>query len=201
MSGPPPVPYRLTNGYLIRKATCADVPAIARVHVDSFRTTYPGILPASFLDGLSYERREESWRRDLCEPQQVEYAYVAVDPGGQVVGFATGGPEQDQDPNYTGEVYRLYLRQEHQVRGLGRALVGTIAQRLAATGLHSLLIWVLAENPACGFYARLGGMLVKEKQWEMEGRPPLKVLAYGWRDISDVLRQTVVTFRPEGSIP
>ena len=40
----------------IREATLDDVPGIARVHVDTWRTTYPGIVPAEHLAGLSYER-------------------------------------------------------------------------------------------------------------------------------------------------
>lgn len=41
----------------IRKANRDDAPGIAKVHVDSWRTTYKGIIPQSFLDELSYEQR------------------------------------------------------------------------------------------------------------------------------------------------
>lgn len=38
-----------------RQATSQDAKRIAKVHVDSWRTTYQGIIPDSYLDGLTYE--------------------------------------------------------------------------------------------------------------------------------------------------
>ena len=43
---------------LIRPATLEDAPAIARVHVDTWRTTYAGIVPDEHLAKLSYERSQ-----------------------------------------------------------------------------------------------------------------------------------------------
>ena len=42
----------------VREAVPADARAIARVHVDSWRTTYRDIVPDSVLSQLSYEERE-----------------------------------------------------------------------------------------------------------------------------------------------
>jgi ribosomal protein S18 acetylase RimI-like enzyme len=168
--------------YCIRPATCADVPVIARVHVDSWRTTYPGILPDEFLANLSYERREVTWRRDLCdEPDPRELILVVEDASGEIVGFASGGPEHDNNPDYVGELYRLYLLAAHQRQGLGRRLVSAIAEHLVAQGLPSMMLWVMADNPARAFYEGLGGVLLRVRTWEVMGKP-LGVAAYGWPD-------------------
>lgn len=45
---------------MIRIATIADAPAIAKVHVD-WRTTYKGIVSDDVLANLSYSQREEKW--------------------------------------------------------------------------------------------------------------------------------------------
>jgi len=45
-----------------------------------------------------------------------------------------------------------------------------------------MLVWVLAENPACSFYAALGGQQVYEKT-ETIGGASLVEVAYGWRDL------------------
>jgi hypothetical protein len=45
----------------IRPARPGDETAIARVHVDSWRTTYRGIMPDDVLAGQSVERRERQW--------------------------------------------------------------------------------------------------------------------------------------------
>jgi len=44
---------------IIRKAKLDDATGIAKVHVDSWRTTYKGIIPDDFLNNLSYEQRTE----------------------------------------------------------------------------------------------------------------------------------------------
>src|SRR5208283_2757880 len=46
----------------IRPAQPADAQAIARLDVETWRTTYAGVLSASYLIGLSERRREIGWR-------------------------------------------------------------------------------------------------------------------------------------------
>ena len=43
----------------IRAAQLEDAAGIARVHVDSTRTTYKGIFPDAYLATLSYSRQEQ----------------------------------------------------------------------------------------------------------------------------------------------
>lgn len=78
----------------VRLAVPDDALAIARVHVDSWRSTYAGIVPQDFLDGLSYERRAEVWRRSLTNPESQSVMVVAEDETGRIIGFAVGGPER-----------------------------------------------------------------------------------------------------------
>ena len=53
----------------ISQAAFEDAAAVARVHVDSWLTTYAHILPNEFLAGLSYEQRTNSWASALSDPQ------------------------------------------------------------------------------------------------------------------------------------
>lgn len=46
----------LSSMYIIREAQIADAPAIARVGVDTWRSTYCGIMADDYLDDLSYEK-------------------------------------------------------------------------------------------------------------------------------------------------
>ncbi len=45
------------NNVIVREASLEDAPAIARVHVDTWRTTYRGIIPEDYLATLSYQQR------------------------------------------------------------------------------------------------------------------------------------------------
>ncbi len=92
----------------IREAVPADAPAIARVHVDVWRTTYRGIVPDDYLRTLSYKDREALWTRVLAATDS-QVVFVAADEQGTIIGFANGGPERSRDPVYTGEIYAIYL--------------------------------------------------------------------------------------------
>ena len=181
----------------IREATIADVAAIAKVHVESWRTTYKGLLPDDYLANLTYEQREPLWREILSKPVGHSLVYVAEDHAGNIVGFASGGPERSGDPVYRGEVYALYLLARWQGQGIGRQLIATLVRQLMQRGFTSLLIWVLADNPSRRFYEALGGQLVRDRL-EMTGGVELKDVAYGWLDARPLIDAQVRQARLPG---
>jgi GNAT superfamily N-acetyltransferase len=164
----------------VRRAVSRDAAAIARVYVESWRTAYAGIIPAAYLDRLSPERQTRGWRRQIGVPGNV--TLVAEVPEAGVIGFANGGPERSGNRNWFAELYVLYLLDAHQRHGVGRQLVTAFAAQLADIGLLRMLVWVLAENPARGFYQSLGGQLIGERFTEVGGAK-LTEVAYGWRDV------------------
>jgi GNAT superfamily N-acetyltransferase len=169
---------------IIRKAQSSDARGMARVHVESWRTSYAGIVPADFLAALSTGQREARWRDILADQDDQRFNFVAEDPDGQIAGFASGGPERDGDLVYRGELYASYLLASQQRRGLGRQLIKTVAPRLRQLGYSSMLVWVLAKNgPARAFYEAMGGQLLDKKKELTIGGTPLAEVAYGWLDI------------------
>jgi ribosomal protein S18 acetylase RimI-like enzyme len=170
----------------IRQASASDAAGIARVQVDSWRTTYRDIVPAEYLDNMSYAEREQKWEQWLSDPESKTFAYIALNGASQVVGFVSGGANRAHDPLYAAELHAIYILQEYQGRGIGRRLTLTLATKLLELGLDSMLLWVLAGNPARRFYEALGGQLVKTSQFELTGAT-LDEVAYGWFDIRDLL--------------
>ncbi|MCL6454130.1 MAG: GNAT family N-acetyltransferase [Alicyclobacillus sp.] len=166
----------------IRRATPADAAAVARVHVDSWRTTYRGIVPNDFLDGMSYEASAARWQR-LFAAGDPDYAmFVATVGDGTVIGFANGGHIRTADPEFSGELYALYLLATHQRQGIGAQLWQAVANHLVRRGMDSLLVWVLAENSACRFYEAMGGQPMREAEAEIGGKR-LREIGYGWREL------------------
>jgi ribosomal protein S18 acetylase RimI-like enzyme len=169
---------------LIREATLDDAAGMGRVHVDSWRTTYPGLVPDAVLANLSYERRESHWREAISARE--EAVFVAEEAGGKIVGFASGGRERSGDKGFDGELYAIYLLAEHQQQGIGSHLTLAVAMRLAALGFQSLLVWVLSGNPARQFYERIGGKWVVDQGITI-GEAQLVESAYGWRDLGELI--------------
>lgn len=167
----------------VRSATAADIPGIARVHVDAWRSTYRGIVPQAFLDGLSYRGRETLWRRVLTGSAGDHGVFVADAGGAGVVGFADGA--RAQDAAYQGELMAIYILEKFQKRGLGRDLTLRVIDWLRNHGIRSMRLWVLADNPACRFYEALGGRRIEAKRIEIGGAD-LEEVAYGWPDIMNI---------------
>jgi GNAT superfamily N-acetyltransferase len=164
---------------VIRPARIVDARAMAQVHVDAWRTTYAGIVPAEHLANLSCERWAARWVTYLADLQT--HAFVGEAEPGCVVALASGGPLQEPIAGYDAELYVLYVLRAYQGMGYGRLLLSQVARTLASEGYRSLVAWVLKDNPACSFYARLGGRLLVERAVEIGGKP-LAEVAYGWPD-------------------
>ena len=167
----------------IRPARPADASGIARLDVETWRTTYAGVLSAAYLVGLSERRREAGWRSTILhEPGNVR---VAVDARGEVQGFGSCGPNRG-DPPFAGEVFTLYVAPDRQNRGIGRRLLVTLFRRLVALGRNSAIVWVLRDNPSRFFYERLGGRPARRKAITVGGRS-VEAVGYGWRDLAGFL--------------
>jgi ribosomal protein S18 acetylase RimI-like enzyme len=168
----------------IRSAQIEDVPAMARVQVDTWRTAYAGIVPDEFLANLSYERCQANWIERFNNPEGDIHIFVVEDQPGQIVAIASGGPLRDRLTGFDGELYVLYVLKSFQGLGYGKQLVTQVAHDLASRGYHSLVIWVLKDNPACRFYEKLGGRMIAEKTVEIGGKE-LRDVAYAWPDLAE----------------
>ena len=176
----------------IRAARPEDGGGIARVHVESWRTTYQGLVPEEYLAGLSIEQRREAWRRRLEVVDGPGFAVVAEEEDGEIVGFAAGGPERDGTHGFAGELYAIYLLQGRQGRGIGQMLFDAVVAGLMARGTRDMMLWVVEENPSRGFYDRMGGQVFARKLDTIGGAALFEV-AYGWSDLSALSGRPVET--------
>jgi GNAT superfamily N-acetyltransferase len=172
---------------IVRRARIEDAAAIARVHVDSWRSTYAGMLPEKMLLRLSSAAHEQRWwRHVLGRFRGRHYVYVVEDPKDGVVGFASGGRTRGRGLDYGGEIYALYLLDEYHGQGLGRALFRRLATRLMRECGSTLLVWVLSTNPSRFFYEAMGGARAGTRVDRMGGAEVAEI-AYGWDDLAEQL--------------
>ncbi|MCY3638121.1 MAG: GNAT family N-acetyltransferase [Chloroflexi bacterium] len=167
----------------IRQATLPDATGIARVHVDSWRSSYLDVVPEELLSGLSYTEREALWDGILNPSRTDVHCFVAETHINGIVGFACGGTARENRLGYEGEIYSIYLRQEYQGMGIGRRLFISVAERLLDDGKSSFFLWVFEENhSARRFYESLWGELADRMEVNIGGVVLVEV-AYGWNDI------------------
>lgn len=173
---------------LIRPATVADAEALARVHVESWRTTYTGKLPQSYIDQLTVARRTAFWTSNLQREGNQRGTFVACDEWTNVIGFVGCGPIRGKLGKFDGEIYVIYLLESAHGLGYGRALFSAAATHLTALGLESMMLWVLGDNDhARGFYTAMRGLdLGVERVEDLQG-VGVREVAYGWPSLRNLL--------------
>ncbi|MFT4416444.1 N-acetyltransferase family protein [Fredinandcohnia humi] len=168
----------------IRKAVVSDAKGIAKVHVDSWKSTYKGIVPDEFLEQLKYESREKMWNQAI----PTSTVFVAENEVGHIVGFSSGGKEREGNyEGYEGEVYAIYLLGEYQGQGIGKKLVEPIVAQLREMKINSMLVLVLEENKSCLFYEALGARKLDSIEIEIGGKA-LREAVYVWDDLESSFR-------------
>ncbi len=167
---------------LIRAATQEDAGSISRVHVESWRTTYRGIVSDQFLADLNVEERVVRWREVL---ESDPYIFIA-EREGEVIGFISGGAIRETLEEYDAELFAIYLLAEGQGKGIGTSLLMELAKCLEVGGFQSMAVWVLEANASRGFYEKSGAIRVTEKEIEIGG-VLLPVVAYAWRSLKAIV--------------
>lgn len=172
MSPPPPT---------IRPARSEDAMVMARIHVEAWQATYPGLIPDDYLAGLSVGDEAIAWARRLAWPAAAPVLVAELE--GRVRGFALAGPARGRPFGFAGELFALYVDIDWQNRGLGRALLDAAFAGLRDAGHDGALAWVLAGNPSRYFYEAMGGRLLGERRERFAGTK-LSEIAYGWSDLA-----------------
>jgi GNAT superfamily N-acetyltransferase len=141
----------------LRPAGVDDARAVAEIAVDTWRSTYRGIIPDSVLDALSVAKREASMRERLADPRS-GFRMALAEERGRTVGFVAYGPSRDDDARLdAGEVYAIYVRRELWGHGLGGALLAHAVCELRALGSAGVTLWTLGElERTVRFYSHAG---------------------------------------------
>jgi len=167
----------------IRAAGIDDAGAIAHVHVESWRTTYAGIVPDAYLAGLDEILRTRLWHGWLSGKALVFVAEM----DGCVVGFAHGGANREPLEACDAELYSIYLLRDAQKRGIGAGLLRAMANALLERNFKSMAVWVLGQNRSRSFYEKTGARLAMSKVIEIGGAKLMEV-AYAWADLRDLVK-------------
>jgi ribosomal protein S18 acetylase RimI-like enzyme len=140
----------------ISPARISDAPVLARIHVDSWRAAYRGLIPDPYLERFTYQWREESFRQSLAANAEETYLIQQND---QVVGLLTLGAARDSDVDVsrTGEIWGIYLLPNYWRKGIGKKVVQEAEAMLKSREYETIILWVLEKNQqARQFYEAMG---------------------------------------------
>lgn len=164
----------------IRPARPEDAPAIAEIYVETWQTSYAGMVPSSILIKMSPAKISKSWQRAIEHQQST--ILVMVNHSQTVIGFGSTGSNRDKASPFDSEIYTLYIHPDFQNQGNGRLLLHNLFQANIERGFRHCELWVLAANPSRFFYHAMGGKICGEKYESLWGEK-IHQLAYGWENI------------------
>ncbi|WP_176222215.1 GNAT family N-acetyltransferase [Tuberibacillus sp. Marseille-P3662] len=167
---------------MIREALKTDISSIAKVHVDSWRSTYGSIVDQDVLQQLSYDEKEKQWQQILDQDSKLNRTFVAFDDTGDMAGFLSVGSNRLEPYAYEGELYAVYLLSDYQGQGYGRRLLKKGAEHLYEHGIDNMTVAVLSENPAVGFYQRMGAQPLGYQTIRI-GRLDVQETILGWSSL------------------
>ena len=172
----------------IRQARHEDAAEIARVYIESWHDTYPGVLPGSLLCAMTPRGQTARWQAAIRTNGR-ETVLVAENIRHGIVGMASLGASRDHCLGFDGEVYTLYVDPAFYGCGAGRALLKGAFITLQKNGMTSCVIWAHARNHARFFYEAMGGRLIAERTARLMGES-VQEAAFGWKTLALAERST-----------
>ena len=161
----------MQNSFTIRKATIADVPALAALHVTTFNETH-----GSF-NSPTIATRKWQWQNIFRNINDSWFCFVIEKENEGLIGLAKGQLYNHVDhPEFSGELNKIYLLRKYQKLGLGKQIICKVANEFIHRGITSMLLFGDANNSSNKFYEHMGAEKLFAKNGEFHG-------GYGWRDL------------------
>jgi len=161
-------------------ASTHDIESIARLHAQSWRSAYRGMLSDEYLDQHVVADRLEFWSaRFASVPAERRLVLQAVSHG-VLMGFVC--VLLDAEPNWGARLDNLHVSPESKGTGIGFALFQAAREWIAsvspATAMH---LWcVEANHVARRFYDRQGGTIVEAATRPVAQELSVPELRYWW---------------------
>lgn len=165
----------------LRAAGLSDAPALARLHAESWRSAYRGMLGDAYLDGDIFAERAAFWHGALSQPPPNQHVIVAEHEGG-LVGFVSAYGADD--PGWGTRIEAVHVSPALKRRGVGARLMAEAAAWCgeAYPGL-GIYLHVLQPNVAAQrFYESLGAHNAESGVWKALDGGEVPEFRYVWPD-------------------
>lgn len=136
---------------MVREATLADAPRIARIIVDAWQTAYDGLIDPEYPATM----REETFTKIMTGNIQSRMETIFVcEEDGMVEGFISG---KLQDGDYDCQVVGLYVHPRSQGKGMGSLLVDRMKSHFREHDCSRMVAWTLHGAKNNSFYKKHDG--------------------------------------------
>ena len=128
----------------IRRADDSDIPAVAHIINEAWKTAYAGIVPKNYLDEIREEDKVLRLREGLARVPHMRYYVLCED--GVPVGAASLHRARNEDLPDAAEFSFFYLLPSVWRRGYGTRLLNHLKSESREAGFLRMCCGVLEEN-------------------------------------------------------
>ena len=142
------------EGFGISPAIEEEIPRIALITSESWKSAYAGIIAEDYLASLT----SAHWIDRLSGAFEDKTLNVLVaKKDGEIIGFTGFGKSRQEDYSNDGEIVSMYFLPEYIGKGYGHKLMTRVLQELTNLGFANAILATLAANKrAIGFYTSSG---------------------------------------------
>lgn len=164
---------------MIRPLAERDYDAVIRIVNQNWKNVYAGYVNPELLSDTGCEERGRRLKEDFNQQRLYEYVW---EESNKILGLLSMGAADDTDRFGAFEIWRVYIAEDAQGRGIGRRLLAFAENNAKANGYTEIIIWTFSRNTrAIEFYQQCGYQVDKEKYMDSP------YLAFGTRLLKYIL--------------
>lgn len=154
---------------IIRNIEEKDISSVVDIQIDGWRNAYRGIMDDNFLNLMNRKEKIEKRKKDYKEN-----GFIVAEINNQVVGFCRYIDSNKFTPNISYidcELLALYVKTDLKYNGIGTQLFQFVVNEFKNKNKTKMILWCLKENePSKKFYTKMGGKVIKEREFEISGK-------------------------------
>ena len=159
---------------IIRNINENDIPSVAEIQVDGWKTAYKGIIDDIILNSMNKDEKIERFKSNYQKN-----GFIVAEFENKVVGFCRYSDNNEFTPDIQDtdcEITALYVKSDLKYNGLGTKLFQFVINEFKTKNKTKMILWCLKNNePSKKFYTKMGGKIIKERTIEIGEKEYLEV--------------------------
>ncbi len=159
---------------IIRNINENDIPSVAEIQVDGWKTAYKGIIDDIILNSMNKDEKIERFKSNYQKN-----GFIVAEFENKVVGFCRYSDNNEFTPDIQDidcEITALYVKSDLKYNGLGTKLFQFVINEFKTKNKTKMILWCLKNNePSKKFYTKMGGKIIKERRIEIGEKEYLEV--------------------------
>ncbi len=165
----------------IRKVLVGDLPKLAHIHLETWKSCYKGIIVQETLDNLQFQNSLRNMERTYNDSEVFFYLASIHDISVGFIIFSLKSRHENYE-EYA-EIPAIYILPEYHNAGIGKNLIKTAFQVYRELNVTKVMLCALKHNRDKDFYQKCGAVVTKEEEIMIGGNPYL-IEIWVWENLS-----------------